>query len=54
MEIQANAAVREVSEFDSGIQGVSERSCNPPATKPGAEISSLAARFSSDFTHKFR
>ena len=44
VEMQDIAAVREVSGFDTGIQGVSEGIRNPPATKPGAEISSLAAR----------
>jgi hypothetical protein len=52
--MQAIAVVRELSEFHAGIPGASERNRNPPATKPGAGISSLAACFSSDFTHKFR
>jgi hypothetical protein len=50
----AIAALRDASEFDAGIQGMSEGIHNPPAYKPGAQISSIAARFLSDFAHKFR
>jgi hypothetical protein len=50
----AITAVRDASDFDAGIQGMSEGIHNPPAYKPGAQISSLAACFLSDFAHKFR
>jgi hypothetical protein len=52
--MQAIATVRDASDFDAGIQGMQEGTHNPPAYKPGAQISSLAARCPLDFTHKFR